>query len=77
MDYGKIEISDIQVTEGAGSARQDSVMTVFLISDLEVAIPNFALEPERLWTKFFEHTWGKDIDFRNIKISRRSIIYCG
>ena len=40
-------------------------MTVFLISDLEFAIPNFALEPERLWTKFFEHTWGKDIDFRN------------
>jgi hypothetical protein len=64
-DYGKIEISDIQVTDGAGSARQDSVMTVFLISDLEFAIPNFALEPERLLTKFFEHTWGKDIDFRN------------
>ena len=65
MDYGKIEISDVQVTEGAGSARQDSVMTVFLVSDLGFAIPNFALEPERLWTKFFEHTWGKDIDFRN------------
>jgi len=64
-DNGKIEISDIQVTEGAGSAQQDTVMTVFLISDLEFAIPNFALEPERLWTKFFEHTWGKDIDFRN------------
>ena len=64
-DYGKVEISDIQVTEGAGSARQDSVMTVFLISDLEFPVPNFALEPERLWTKFFEHTWGKDIDFRN------------
>ena len=64
-DYAKIEISDIQVTHGAGSAQQDTVMTVFLISDLEFTIPNFALEPERLWTKFFEHTWGKDIDFPN------------
>ncbi len=64
-DYGKIEISDIQVIHGAGTAQQDSIMTVFHVSDLHFSIPNFALEPERLWTKFFEHTFGKDIDFRD------------
>jgi hypothetical protein len=64
-DKGKIEIRDIQVTQGADSAQQDTVMTVFLVSDLGFAIPNFTLKPEILWTKFFEHTWGKDIDFRN------------
>jgi hypothetical protein len=36
MDYGKLKSVMIQVTEGAGSARQDSVMTVFLVSDLGI-----------------------------------------
>jgi MFS superfamily sulfate permease-like transporter len=64
-DYGKVEISDIHLTEGAGSAEHNTVMTVFLVSDLHLSIPNFALEPERLWTKIFEHIFGSDIDFND------------
>lgn len=64
-EYGKIEIADISVTEGAGAAQQDSFVTVILVSDLDITIPNFALEPERLWTKFFETGFGKDIDFHS------------
>jgi MFS superfamily sulfate permease-like transporter len=62
-DYGKLEISDITITEGARMAQEDTKMTVFHISDLETSIPDFALEPEGLFTKFSEMTFGKDIDF--------------
>lgn len=62
-DYGKVEISDVQLVHGAGSAQQDCMMTVFVVSDLDITIPAFALEPERLWTKLFEHSFGRDIDF--------------
>ena len=59
-DKGKTEISDIQVTQGGGSAQQDTVMTVFFISDLEFAIPNFALEPESCGPNFLS-THGEKI----------------
>lgn len=61
---GKMEISDITLTEGAGMAREEQKMTVFHLSDLEIVVPDFALEPERMWTKFSELTFGKDIDFQ-------------
>lgn len=63
--FGKMEISDIIITEGAGIAREEEKMTIFHLSDLEITVPDFALEPERMWTKFSELTFGKDIDFQN------------
>jgi MFS superfamily sulfate permease-like transporter len=62
---GKMEISDIILTEGAGAAMEESKMTVIHLSDLDFQIPDFALEPERMWTKFSELTFGKDIDFKD------------
>ena len=66
-DLAKIEISDITVTEGARMAAVDTKMTVIHVSDLHFAIPDFALEPEKLWTKFSEITFGHDIDFKDHK----------
>jgi hypothetical protein len=64
-DYGKLEISDITLTEGARTAQEDTKITVLHVSDLDVIIPDFALEPEGLFTKFSELTFGKDIDFKD------------
>jgi MFS superfamily sulfate permease-like transporter len=62
-DFGKVEISDITLTEGARMAQEDTKITVVHVSDLDRSIPDFALEPEGLFTKFSEITFGKDIDF--------------
>jgi MFS superfamily sulfate permease-like transporter len=62
-DTYKIEVSDITLTEGARMAQEDYKMTVMHVSELDITIPDFALEPERLWTRFSEITFGKDIDF--------------
>jgi MFS superfamily sulfate permease-like transporter len=62
-DYGKLEISDITLTEGARAAQEDTKITVFHVSDIETSFPDFALEPEGLFTKFSEISFGKDIDF--------------
>lgn len=64
-EYGKLEISDITVSHGAGIAQEDTVMTVIMVNELEGTIPNFSLEPERLWTKISEMAFGKDIDFKD------------
>jgi MFS superfamily sulfate permease-like transporter len=64
-EYGKIEISDITLTEGAGMVQTDTSMTVLVVSDLDLLVPNFALEPEHLWSKLSELAFGKDIDFNN------------
>lgn len=64
-EYGKIEISDITVAQGAGIAQDDVVITVLHISDLENHLPGFSLEPEKLWTKISELAFGKDIDFKD------------
>lgn len=65
IDNGKIEISDITLTEGAGAAQTDTRITVMHLSDLDIAVPDFSLEPEQLWTKFSELAFGNDIDFKN------------
>lgn len=65
LPYGKIEISDITLTEGARTAQEDTHITAIMVSDINVIIPDFALEPERMWTKFSELSFGKDIDFKN------------
>ena len=62
-EFGKVEISDITLTEGAGAAQHDTKITVVHISDLETTIPDFALEPESLFTKLSEISFGKDINF--------------
>jgi len=64
-DFGKVEISDITVSEGTGMGHEDTIITVIHVSDLEAKIPNFSLEPERLWTKLSELSFGKDIDFKD------------
>jgi len=62
-DLGKIEVSDMTLTEGARQAQSDTHITVIHLSDIELSIPDFALEPEGLWSKFSELAGGKDIDF--------------
>jgi len=63
-DFGRVEISDVTVSDGAGIAQQDSQVTVILLSELQFVIPDFSLEPEHLWTKLSEFSFGKDIDFK-------------
>jgi hypothetical protein len=63
LDAGKIEISDITLIEGARQAQSETHITAIIVSELEIAIPDFALEPEGLWSKFSELAGGKDIDF--------------
>jgi len=60
LPWGKAEISDICYSE---SGRNDVMITVAEFTDLEMIAPDFALEPETLWSKFSELTFGKDIDF--------------
>lgn len=62
-DLSRVDISDITLTEGAMQDREDTHITVIHISEEEIQIPDFALEPERLWSKLFEGVAGKDIDF--------------
>ncbi len=64
-DDGKIEASDITLQEGAGQAKSEFHMTLVQLSDMDVQIPDFALEPESLWSKLMEGVAGKDIDFEN------------
>lgn len=60
---GKIEFSDITLTEGAMQEKTDTHITLVQVSEHGLTIPDFALEPEGLWTKLFESVGGKDIDF--------------
>ncbi|HZY80049.1 MAG TPA: SulP family inorganic anion transporter, partial [Cyclobacteriaceae bacterium] len=64
-DLAKIEVSDMTLTEGAGSAKSDTHITVAHISEIDLPVPDFALEPEGLWSKFSELVGGKDIDFED------------
>jgi MFS superfamily sulfate permease-like transporter len=62
-DLAKIEVSDMTLTEGARQMQNDTHITVLHVSDIELPIPDFALEPEGLWSKISELTGGKDLDF--------------
>ncbi|MBI3221444.1 MAG: SulP family inorganic anion transporter [Bacteroidetes bacterium] len=62
-ELGKVEVSDISLQEGAMQDRTETRITVLQLSDTDVVIPDFALEPEGLWSKLFEGVAGKDIDF--------------
>ncbi len=63
-EFGKVEISDLILTEG-DVTKTDTTITVVQVSDIEGTIPHFALEPEKLWNKLSQMTQGKDIDFKN------------
>lgn len=62
-DVARVDVSDITLTEGAMQDREDTHITVVYISEVDIKVPDFALEPERLWSKLFEGVAGKDIDF--------------
>lgn len=59
FQWGRAEVSDIALQNG----QETLSMTVLELTELEESIPDFALEPENLWSKFSELTFGKDIDF--------------
>jgi MFS superfamily sulfate permease-like transporter len=63
LELGKIEISDITLTEGARQEKTDTHITIIQVSETDFAIPDFAMEPEGLWSKVFESVDGKDINF--------------
>jgi len=60
----KIEVADITVTETLFASEEDTHITVVHLSDIDLLIPDFALEPESLHTKLSEVSGGKDIDFK-------------
>ena len=62
-ETGKIEASDITLREGAMQDQSETHITILHISEIDILIPDFALEPEGLWSKLFEGVAGKDIDF--------------
>lgn len=64
-DTTRIDVSDITLTEGAMQDKEDSHITIIHLSETDQLIPDFALEPEGLWSKLFESMAGKDIDFDN------------
>jgi hypothetical protein len=63
-EQGKIEVSDITLTEGVRQEKNDTHITIVQLSELGLTAPDFALEPEGLWSKFSELVNGKDIDFK-------------
>jgi hypothetical protein len=62
-DHDRIDVSDMTLTSGAMQDKEDTQITVVHVSELDVRIPDFALEPEGLWSKFSELVGGRDIDF--------------
>lgn len=63
VENGKIEASDISLQEGAMQDKTETQITLLQLSETDRIIPDFALEPEGLWSKLFEGVAGKDIDF--------------
>jgi MFS superfamily sulfate permease-like transporter len=62
---GKLEVSDIMLLEGARQMQTEKQITIVQLSETDLLIPDFALEPEGLWSKLFESVSGRDIDFDN------------
>jgi len=67
-DKDRIDVSDMTLTVGAMQDKEDIHITVVHISEMEVRIPDFSLEPEGLFSKFSELVGGKDIDFAEFPI---------
>lgn len=64
-DWGKAEFSDLHVSYATAGQIEQRVMTVLLVSEIDQLLPDFTLEPEKLFTKVSEFTGNKDIDFAN------------
>ncbi len=64
LDQARIIVSDVTLGEGALSAAREMQITLVLISEIGQHIPDFALEPEGLMSKFSELAGTKDIDFK-------------
>ncbi len=64
LDIGKIEVADMTLIEGARQASIETHMTIVHVSETDLPIPDFALEPEGLGTKLSELIGFKDIDFK-------------
>lgn len=64
LDQARIIVSDVTLGEGALSAARETQITLVLISEIEQHIPDFALEPEGLMSKFSELAGTRDIDFK-------------
>ena len=62
-DFGKVESSDITLQEGVLQEQKETHITIIHLTEIDIPIPDFALEPEGLWSKLFEGVSGKDIDF--------------
>jgi MFS superfamily sulfate permease-like transporter len=62
-ENAKIELADLSLVHGALQEQRETTLTVLLASDLELNVPDFALEPEGLWTKMSDIVFGSDIDF--------------
>ncbi len=76
IDAGKISVSDLTLTEGALQDKRDSHFTLVQITETDLAMPEFALEPEGLWTKLTELSYGKDIDFKEFpEFSKNYYLY--
>jgi len=65
VDAGKLEVSDVTIQEGARQSQNELHITILQASEIDFSMPDFALEPEGLWSKIFEGISGKDIDFNN------------
>jgi len=62
-DLGKIEVADMTILRGARQEQSETRVTVVHVSETDLPIPEFALEPESFGTKLTELIGGKDIDF--------------
>lgn len=73
---GKITISDLTLTDGALQEKSDTHITLLHLTEIDQSIPDFALEPEGLWTKLTELSFGKDIDFHEFPdFSKKYYLY--
>lgn len=65
VDVGKLESADITLQEGARQSQNEIHITILQVSETDIVVPDFALEPEGLFSILFEGISGKDIDFDN------------
>jgi MFS superfamily sulfate permease-like transporter len=76
LEAGKITISDLALTEGALQEKRDTHITMVHVTETGHSMPDFALEPEGLWTKLTELSYGKDIDFHEFPdFSKKYYLY--
>jgi len=64
-DFGKLEVADITLTEGALQEKNETQITVLQVSEIDTHISDFTLEPEGLWSRVSEMVNGTDIDFQS------------